>query len=163
MVYAISWGRRLYGKVDEVPGRCHVATLFFTFCYLPLVPLETWLVTSKKSRGLRQSFTGMRIPMSWKSCALAWIRIIVGSFLFVSGIVSVSAACVLCSPDGSIDLLTVLCDLSVTVLAAMVFFGSYYYAGIGRASPARAAELENILARLATAQTQGQIASHATG
>ncbi len=74
----IWYGRRLYGKVDEVPGLFHVATQFFYLQYVPLVPLKSFIVLagSGDERGVPTS-------MSVKSVLMAWVRTaLVGGMLF---------------------------------------------------------------------------------
>jgi hypothetical protein len=44
MSIPIVWGTRMMGKVDAVPGVGHVATKFFYLQYVPLIPVETYLV-----------------------------------------------------------------------------------------------------------------------
>ncbi len=64
------FGHRLYGKVDAIPGVGHVATKFFHFDYVPLVPTESWLVTAQSGKTWR----GVKIPLSAKSVFVAWSR-----------------------------------------------------------------------------------------
>ena len=44
-------GRRLYGKVDEVPGVCHVATPFFHINLIPLIPFQSVVVYGDSPQG----------------------------------------------------------------------------------------------------------------
>ena len=64
------FGHRLYGKVDAIPGIGHVATKFFHFDYVPLVPTESWLVTAQSGKTWR----GVKIPLSAKSVFVGWGR-----------------------------------------------------------------------------------------
>lgn len=66
----IIYGTRLFGKVDTVPGLGHVATRFFHVDYLPLVPTQSWLVTSQTGN----RWQGVKIPLSAKSIFVAWAR-----------------------------------------------------------------------------------------
>ena len=66
----IVWGSRLYGKVDEVPGFFHVATRFGHIYYLPLIPMKSFVVLGQSG----EEFTGVPIPLSFKSILLAWVR-----------------------------------------------------------------------------------------
>ena len=64
--------RELLGKCDAVPGFFHVATRFFHINFVPLIPIETYLVLSRNGN----SFRGVKIPMSGKTVGLAWGRFI---------------------------------------------------------------------------------------
>lgn len=63
-------GHGLFGRCDFVPGRFHVATRFFTAFFVPLVPLEGYVVLGETGA----HFQGVKIPISVKSLALAWGR-----------------------------------------------------------------------------------------
>lgn len=65
------WGSGMYGKCDEVPGVCHVATQFGHLWYLPLIPMGTYAIIEKHDDG---SFNGAKIPFSFKSFLLGWFR-----------------------------------------------------------------------------------------
>jgi hypothetical protein len=80
-------GTRLYGKVDEVPGLGHVATVFFHINFVPLIPTKTWFVLDQTSEG----WNGAPISMSGKSVLVAWMRtacvlafLVGGLFTFIS-------------------------------------------------------------------------------
>ncbi len=66
----IIWGSGMYGKVDEVPGICHVATRFGHLWYLPLIPMGTYAVFDEEGDGFR----GASLPLSGKSILMAWVR-----------------------------------------------------------------------------------------
>jgi hypothetical protein len=63
-------GTRPYGTCDVVPELFYVATWFFHVNYVPLVPTQSNLVFGKQGDNYRV----VRIPLSVKSIALAWIR-----------------------------------------------------------------------------------------
>src|SRR3954466_4220447 len=69
-VVCIIFGSRLTGKVDEVPGLFHVATRFGHVYYLPLFPLQSYIVLGRDGR----RFRGVPIPLNTKSVLLAWAR-----------------------------------------------------------------------------------------
>lgn len=69
---AIVFGSRLMGKVDEVPGLFHVATKFAHVDYVPLIPLESYVITWTDGK----KFRGIRIRLSGRSILFAWIRAI---------------------------------------------------------------------------------------
>lgn len=68
----IIWGTRLFGKVDQVGKDVHVATKFFHLWYVPLIPLESWVVVAQDGDGWR----GFPLKsMRWKSALIAWLRV----------------------------------------------------------------------------------------
>ena len=73
-------GQKPYGKCDVVPGLFYVATLFFHFDYIPLIPLGTKLILSQKGK----QYFAINLPFSFKSLALAWSRagLLVASIVF---------------------------------------------------------------------------------
>jgi hypothetical protein len=73
------YGTRQFGKVDEVPGHFHVATLCHHLWYLPIVPLESWVVLDGSAEfargGGEWTAAGARLPsIRWTSFAVAWLR-----------------------------------------------------------------------------------------
>lgn len=66
----IVWGSRMCGKVDAVPGICHVATNFGHLYYIPLIPTQSLLVFGEDENGIY----GLKIPFSFKSILVAWMR-----------------------------------------------------------------------------------------
>lgn len=82
----IIWGSRMCGKVDIVPGICHVATSFGHLYYIPLIPTSSMLVLAEDSEGTY----GVKVPLSFKSILLAWFR----SALWVALVVAVVTALV---------------------------------------------------------------------
>lgn len=67
----IALGTRLYGKVDRVPGLLHVATRFFYFQYIPLVPLESVIVREDLRKAEDK---GVALRLNGKSVLFAWLR-----------------------------------------------------------------------------------------
>ena len=82
----IVWGSRLYGKVDAVPGFFHVATRFGHVYYLPLIPLQSFVVLGQHG----DQFRGIPIRLSGKSVLMAWAR----AFLLIAACVSAIIALV---------------------------------------------------------------------
>jgi len=66
----IVFGKRLYGKVDLVPGLFYVATNFVHIWYVPLVPLGSNLIIHEDKEG----WQGMPLGLSFKSFLVAWLR-----------------------------------------------------------------------------------------
>jgi hypothetical protein len=128
----IIFGTRLFGKVDEVPGLFHVATKFGHVNFVPLIPLEGWLVFGQEGNGWR----GITIPMSMKSVAVAWIRfvLVVGGLLgLLFGFIGMN------SMESGGGLL-----LTAGVLSLAAFIGSYFWKWLSRADAERALELATL-------------------
>jgi hypothetical protein len=86
----IIWGSGMYGKVDEVPGVCHVATRFGHLYYVPLIPLGSFAVISQDGDNIQ----GASLPLSFKSILTAWLRaalILAGAVLVIVGITTAAA------------------------------------------------------------------------
>lgn len=62
-------GTRFYGKVDRVPGLCYVRTRFYHVQFVPLIPLESFVLVE----GTNEE-RGQKIPLSIKSVLTAWVR-----------------------------------------------------------------------------------------
>lgn len=73
----IVWGTKLYGKVDAIKDLGFVATQFWHFCWIPLVPTNTYFVTHEE--GWR--FEGIPLGLQWKSVLAGYGRVF--SFLFL--------------------------------------------------------------------------------
>lgn len=76
----ITFGISFVGRVDRVPGRCYVVTEVFQVVMVPLIPIRGHLVregteTETFVSGLK-TFEGTTIPISWKSFAWAWLRVL---------------------------------------------------------------------------------------
>jgi hypothetical protein len=112
----IVYGYRRYGKVDELPNGCHVASHFFHIWFVPLVPFKSFIVVGE---GGEDSFQGVTIPLSGKSVLAGWLRA-----AFVFGAIG----CIFAAPLGLIG----------TAACIGLFFWSYRWF---RPSPERAAEL----------------------
>ena len=82
------FGERYAGPVDRVPGRCYVVTRVFHINNLPLVPLGGLLVEEgSETRTFISGITecrGVRIPVSGKSFAWAFARVV----MFLGGLLS---------------------------------------------------------------------------
>jgi hypothetical protein len=71
----IALGKGLYGKVDHVPGLWYVATRFYYFQYLPIIPLGSVVVLDVLEV---DGVPRVEIPIRWsvKSVLVAWLRAI---------------------------------------------------------------------------------------
>lgn len=76
------WGERICGRIDHVPGKCHVATRFFHLYYVPLIPLSSWVIVEGTES--EQGFHGCQIGMSGKSVLFGWLQ----AALVVFGIIN---------------------------------------------------------------------------
>lgn len=76
------FGTRLFGRVDAVPGRFHVATEFYHVQFLPIVPMQSWLITRQEGG----SWEGVKIPLCRKSVTVAWVRGVAAITAFVAGL-----------------------------------------------------------------------------
>jgi hypothetical protein len=64
------FGARTYGRVDEVPEIFHVVTRFAHLWYLPLLPMESYLVLAVPGR----ERVAVKIGLSVRSYMTAWLR-----------------------------------------------------------------------------------------
>jgi hypothetical protein len=129
----IVWGSGLYGKVDTVPGLCHVATKFGHLWYIPLIPTGSWIVLSQDGNG----WQGKPIGVSFKSMLMGWIRgaLVVGTIASGIGLIAGFGELQKSGPG-------VLIGAGVaTILCSLFLYGTYKLTGLGRASHARAVEL----------------------
>jgi len=124
------YGSRLFGKVDAVPGLGHVATKFGHLNYLPLIPLEGWLVMSEGGEGWR----GLSIPLSGKSVLVAWARaafVLVGGFAALGGVIAATGD----------EAQAATAPLVTAALCIAGMIGSYRWRWLTRASPERALQI----------------------
>src|SRR2546423_13729898 len=68
------FGTRLFGKCDQVPGFFHVATRFGHVDYIPLIPMQSYIVFEQSNGIIGGTFRGVPIGLSGKSVAIAWMR-----------------------------------------------------------------------------------------
>jgi len=84
----VVFGSTLYGKVESVPGVCHVATRFLHFFFVPLFPTGSWLVVDKRERA-EGGAEAIKLPaMHWGSVGLGWLRFFLLVALFILSIVA---------------------------------------------------------------------------
>ncbi|MBN8465932.1 hypothetical protein JYJ95_05380 [Corallococcus exiguus] len=126
----VIFGSRLFGKVDEIPGLGYVATKFGHINFVPLIPLEGWLVVAEEGNGWR----GQAISMSGKSVLVAWAR-----FLFiVAGLISLVVGFVAFGDHEQTDAIVP----GVIALACIGgLIASYKWKWVTHASPERAMEI----------------------
>jgi hypothetical protein len=84
-------GKGLYGRVDQVKGRFHVATEFYHLYGFPFVPVKSFIVITETEKNYFSyiEFQGIKIPLSRKSIFAAYFRnilIICTIFTLIAGI-----------------------------------------------------------------------------
>jgi hypothetical protein len=121
------FGTKTYGKVDHLPGLFYVSTAFFHVNFVPLFPTGSYLVFDDgKERG-------MKIGMSGKSIAFAWLR----ALALVGGVVLIGFG-VFEMAERHIS--PALIMIFVGILGVLFFFLSYKLA---RPGPRRALRIAN--------------------
>ncbi len=126
----IVWGSRLYGKVDAVPGVCHLATNFGHLYYIPLIPMGTVVVYGSAPEGDLVS----EFSWSFKSILVAWLRVIL-----IVGFVASLTQCLVIWDRGFRGE-----DIRVYLMMAapiILLFLSYKVSFIARASAYRAMQI----------------------
>ena len=131
----VLYGQRSYGKVDAVPGVGHVVTRFYHVNFLPLIPNESWIVTSRDGQLVWRA----RIPLSLKSVLVGWTRGVATAVGLAATILSIALA-----TDVEVSVRTDLTLAAVAVTAWAVLVTSRVVPAINRASYARACELAKL-------------------
>ncbi len=72
MPFVLGWNA-LFGRTDKVPGLLFVGTSFFYFCFIPLIPLGSYIVRYEDDDWFG-GFKGVPIGISIKSVLFAWMR-----------------------------------------------------------------------------------------
>src|SRR5687767_14985222 len=121
----IIWGQTLAGKVDRVPGLFYVTTQFFHLYYVPLIPLQSYLVIEGTENG--DDFKGVGVPMSFKSVLFGWLRgaLIVG--ILVCAVVAVIAGFEYAAKPQGNDLNTVFICLAQIAGFALLLWVTYKF------------------------------------
>lgn len=67
----IVFGVRLFGKAEIVPGVFFIATRFFHVCFIPLIPMQSFVIFEDS----QQEGGGAALPsLHWGSISMAWLR-----------------------------------------------------------------------------------------
>jgi hypothetical protein len=115
----VVFGSTFYGKVESVPGVCHVATRFLHLFFVPLFPTGAWLVIDKRERA-EGGAEAIKLPaMHWGSVGLGWLRF----FLLVAGFVFAIVAATKIGLDRPWSQTAPV--IAGAVLCVVAFFGSY--------------------------------------
>jgi hypothetical protein len=75
------YGKRLFGRVDQVQGVFEIGTQFFHIWFVPLIPMASYIVLAGSEGG--QGFRGAKTTLSGKSVLVAYFR----AFCVITGIV----------------------------------------------------------------------------
>ncbi|NOK21685.1 hypothetical protein [Corallococcus carmarthensis] len=126
----VIFGSRLFGKVDAIPGLGYVATKFGHINFVPLIPLEGWLVVAEEGNGWR----GQAIGMSGKSVLVAWARFV----FIVAGLISLVVGFVAFGDHEQTDAI-VPGVIALACIGGLV--ASYTWKWVTHASPERALEI----------------------
>jgi len=111
-------GTALYGLMDRVPGLCYVATKFAHLSFLPLLPLETYLV--REGSEAEERFRGKRLRVSFKSILLGYYRGWVGGVaVILFGLTGLCTPIVLGKPGDGWPVLAGLAAFAVGMWASM--------------------------------------------
>jgi hypothetical protein len=76
----IIFGVRLFGKAEIVPGVFFIATRFFHICFIPLIPMQSFVIFQDSA----QDGAGLALTaLHWGSISMAWLRqlLLVGAAL----------------------------------------------------------------------------------
>lgn len=111
----IIFGQRLYGKVHHVPKLCYIATRFMHIQFVPLVPLESFLIFDGDST------RGVKLRMHLGSVLTAYLRgaLIVIAIMAVIGAISHAG-------DREVGVLAPLFFVFVALVAVGAFIFTYY-------------------------------------
>ena len=110
----IVYGKRLFGVVDQVDKAFTIQTLFGHVWYLPLIPMESWLVlagsTDKQWRGVKLG------SLSWRSVLFAWARL---------GLLALSVAAVIAGLGSASDSRGMVAPAAIAVSSIAALIWSY--------------------------------------
>lgn len=126
----VIWGSGMYGKVDEVPGVCHVATRFGHLYYVPLIPLGSFAVISQNGDDIQ----GASLPLSFKSIITAWLR----AALVIGGAILVIMGCTMAASD---ELASGVGMIVCGVAAWVLFYFTYRWSFFRQAGYERAVQI----------------------
>lgn len=126
----IVFGVRLFGKAEIVPGVFFIATRFFHICFIPLIPVQSFIVfVGDEGEG------GAALPsLHWGSISMAWLR---GLLLVGAVVLGVMAWNKL---EAQAPLAQARPMVAMAALCVVGFFGSY------RTARATAASLDALKA-----------------
>jgi len=123
----IYFGERMCGKVDRVPGVCHVATRFIHIYFLPVAPVRSYLVIegSEQKDG---RFNGLKLPYRWKSVLVGYARAWVGMLVLLFGILLATSLGKVFAAWGDAGVIDAAAGAVLLGLTAAVFFAPVRWA-----------------------------------
>src|SRR5262245_38295829 len=130
----VIFGSDHYGKCDRVPGLFYVVTRFGHLYYVPLIPLQSYLVFEGTESG--GGFRGVPLGLSGKSVLVAWSRVALFLAGLVLAVLAVVAGIRTLEAKGGLWTAGLLAGLAVL---SFYLFGQTYR--LVRAHPARALRL----------------------
>jgi hypothetical protein len=92
----VIFGRRLAGTVDRVGNLLYVRTQFLHVYWIPLVPLESYVILAGSESG--NGFKGVRTRLALKSVLFGWLRT-----ALVFGVIGSVVGAVFCAFDFARD------------------------------------------------------------
>ncbi len=125
-------GTRMAGKVDVVPRIGYVSTRFFHLYYVPLIPLQSYLVFSEEG----DEINGVLLPFQPKSILVGWLR-------GASWLALIAAPVIAMLGIGDKHPEVAAISLAVWVLAALLLPTLHYWPAVREASYERAIQLAN--------------------
>jgi hypothetical protein len=157
MFFIFIYGEKLFGRVYQVPGVCHVSTKCFHIFFFPVFPFRSYIIDEcgvGEAKGLfhfgsiqesRASLRGVRIPLRLLSIVFAILRTVIGVFIFLFGIGATIPVLVGNDPNFALGTKPQLACTALTVGSLLLFWFSRW---VTRATPAKAARLQQQLASL---------------
>src|SRR6266853_2921918 len=119
-----------YGRVDVVPGECHVETEFVCAFWVPVLPRYSYLAGQQAGPVGRE---GIRLPLCWKSVLFAYIRVLC--------VATILAACMAMLSVDNRGRHWIIGPALTAAVSVAVFIVTYLF---GRASAEREEELRQI-------------------
>lgn len=125
-------GKRLFGKVDCVPGLFYIATTFLHVFYFPLIPLGSFIVLANSAQKNEYGDTAhmvIKTSFSVKSWLMAYIRgAMIGAIVISLAVVILTLAGALegmqrYADDGSLWMVTI----PIVVVAFILTYLSYKF------------------------------------
>jgi hypothetical protein len=134
----IYWGRKYYGRCDQVPGKFFVATMFDHVYLIPLVPTQTCLILDNGVQD-DSEWTAYRLPFSFKSCLFGWLRTVLWVSVLLAGFFGIGGLIGKLANPNNANTWEFIVGACVTAIAASTLL--YLSYRVTRASPRRALEL----------------------
>lgn len=139
----VTFGEKLFGVVDRVPGHFYVATPFLYFCEIPIFPGRSYLVVDGSQVDptvfRKGSFSGYSIYWSLKSILMAWFRALLAVLGVAGGVLA--PLMYLAYYRDTHDLLYLHIAWAATAMVFFCLFAYWLSLRLTRASPRRLAAL----------------------